>query len=237
MNQQNNPLNTPTIWAIIPAAGLGRRMAVATPKQYLKLNGKTIVEHSLEQLCRCEKVAGVVVGVAENDEYWDRSGINNDKLLGTYHGGAQRIHTVLKGLEFLSKWAAKEDWVMVHDAVRPCVGLDDINLLIEQAMQFKCSAILASSVIDTVKKINSQSQIVSTLDRDDLMLALTPQLFPVKLLQQALKSSIDRNILSTDESAAVEMLGEKPLIVKGCRSNIKITTAEDLKIAKLFLNE
>ena len=235
MDQQNKTTARPTIWAIIPAAGVGRRMAISQPKQYLQLEGKTILEHSLDKLSSCEAVAGVAVGIADNDAYWHKLEISHENLLGTYVGGAQRIHTVLKGLEYISKWAAKDDWVMVHDAVRPCVEVADIDLLIERAMQLKCSAILATPVIDTVKKLNQNGVIETTLNREELMLAATPQLFPIALLQRALELALAQNILSTDESAAVEMLGELPLAIATRRSNIKITTAEDLQIAGIFL--
>ena len=235
MYQQIKPSKSPAIWAVIPAAGVGRRMAHSVPKQYLKVQGKTILEHSLDQLCRCEFVAGVAVGIAANDDYWDLLEIKNEKLLGSYLGGIERIHTVMKGLEFLSGWAAKEDWVMVHDAVRPCVALEDINRLVDQARRLNRSAILATPVIDTVKKVTTQGGIQATLNRDELMLAATPQLFPIARLKQALQSAVDRAILSTDESAAVEMLGDSPLVVRAERSNIKITTSEDLPIAEMIL--
>ena len=237
MNHQDNKANKSTIWAIIPAAGVGRRMARSQPKQYLKLKGKTIIEHSLRQISRCSAVSGIVVGIAEDDDYWDKFEIKNKKLLGVYKGGTQRIHTVLNGLDFLSEWAGEDDWVMVHDAVRPCVCVEDVNKLVKQAMQSNRSAILASPVIETVKKINSDDEIETTLNREHLMLAMTPQLFPIKLLQQALRCAIDKAILSTDESAAVELLGLQPLAITGQRSNIKITTAEDLQIADLFLTD
>ena len=237
MNHQDNTVNKPTIWAVIPTAGIGRRMASTKPKQYLKLKGKTIIEHSLGQLSKCNAVSGIAVGIAESDSYWQKLNIKNKKFLGTYIGGSQRIHTVLNGLDYLSQWVGEQDWVMVHDAVRPCVRVEDIDLLVEHALRLNQSAILASPVIDTVKKINANAEIQTTLNRDVLMLAMTPQLFPFKLLQKALKSAIDKDIVSTDESAAVEILGLQPLAITGQRSNIKITTAEDLQIANLFLDD
>lgn len=237
MNHQDNASIKPKIWAVIPAAGVGRRMGNSRPKQYLQLNGRSILEHSLEKLFTSKAVEGVAIGIAANDEYWGKLAIRNEKLLGSYVGGDERINTVLNGLRFLSKWAARDDWVMVHDAVRPCVSVKDINLLVDKAMQSNRSAILASPVIDTVKRLNSDGTIECTLNRDELILALTPQLFPYSLLQNALGSAVDRKIHSTDESAAVEMLGEKPLAVMGCRTNIKITTIEDLTLANILLGD
>ena len=221
---------------MIPAAGVGRRMGNKQPKQYLQLKGRSILEHSLEKLFTSEAVAGVAVGIAAGDEYWEKLDIRNKKLLGAYVGGAERINTVLNGLDFLSKWAAADDWVMVHDAVRPCVSPGDINLLIEKALQSNRSAILASPVTDTVKRVNADSTIEDTVNRAELMVAMTPQLFPIKLLRKALCNALDQNILSTDESSAVEMLGEKPLAITGRRSNIKITTVEDLQMANVFID-
>lgn len=236
MNQQNDSSIKAQIWALVPAAGIGRRMASQQPKQYLKIHGKTILEHSLERLSRCDYVAGIAVGIAEQDTYWAELNITDQKLLGSYVGGVERIHTVVNGLDFISAWAAEGDWVMIHDAVRPCVRPEDINRLVEQALRFNRSAILATPVVDTVKKVNSQSFIQATLNRDELMLAATPQLFPLARLEQSLKAAIDQCVLSTDESAAVELLGESPLAVRTDRTNIKITTAEDLAVAELFLD-
>lgn len=222
---------------MIPAAGVGLRLAGSKPKQYLEIGGMSIIEHTLARLCACEAVKGIVVGIAQNDDFWEKLGFNHKKLLGTFHGGSARVITVLNGLSYLSNQAGADDWVMVHDAVRPCVTLADIDLLIGSAVQAKYGAILASPVIDTIKRVNAGGGIENTLNRDELMAAMTPQLFPYRILHKALRHAVDQNMLTTDESAAVELLGHKPLAVRGCRSNIKITTIEDLRIAEMIIGD
>ncbi len=237
VNHKNNATIKRNIWAVVPAAGVGRRMGKNQPKQYLEIRGRSIIEHSLDKLFGCKAVAGVAVGIAPDDAYWEKLDIRNKKLLGAFVGGSERVNTVLNGLDFLSNWATGDDWVMVHDAARPCVSLKDINLLIDKSLEFNCSVILASPVTDTVKRVNACNVIQGTVNRDELMLAMTPQLFPVKLLRLALRTAIDNNIPTTDESAAVEKLGKKPLAIRGQRTNIKITTVDDLQLANIFIDE
>ncbi len=225
------------IWGIIPAAGMGRRMGADLPKQYLQIADKTILGHSINKLLGCELVAGVAVGIAENDEYWSSLYIDHARFLGSYSGGRERIHTVLNGLEFLQDHANGNDWILVHDAVRPCVEIEDIRRLIEKGLKNESGAILANKVVDTVKQINKQNEIQQTLDRNQLALAQTPQLFPLSVLKKALSLAVDNNQLSTDESAAVEALGLKPIVIEGSRTNIKITASEDLKLAELIINQ
>ena len=216
---------------------MGKRMAQNLPKQYLKLNGKTIIEHSLVRLLNLDRVSGVVVGIAETDQFWSKLAVKHEKFLGIYTGGSERIHTVLKGLEYLSQWAQPEDWVMVHDAVRPCVSETDITALINNGLESKTGAILAARVVDTIKKVNPNGVIESTANRDEFMLAMTPQLFPIQLLTRALHSALGKNKLSTDESGAVEEIGRQPVVVEGQRNNIKITTSEDLELARVVLKQ
>ncbi len=226
------------IWAIIPAGGIGKRMEAALPKQYLQIAGKTILQHSIDRLLDCDLVTGVVVGIAENDEHWTDLKITHARFLGHYQGGIERIHTVMNGLDFLQKnHAGKEDWVLVHDAVRPCVEISDIDRLIELGTKSDSGAILVNKVVDTVKKVNSDDQIQRTINRNELALAQTPQFFPIDILRQALTQALQNDQLSTDESAAVEALGIKPFIVEGSRTNIKITTPQDLELAKLIVQE
>ena len=225
------------IWAIIPAAGIGKRMGGELPKQYLKLAGKTVLEHSIDKLLGCDSISGVVVGIADIDANWNQLNIHHSRFIGDYQGGEERIHTVLKGLQFLENHASKNDWAMVHDAVRPCIDIEDIEKLIQHCQKNKTGAILANKVVDTVKKINSKNEIQQTVDRNDLAFAATPQLFPIRILKRALTQAIDCGQLSTDESAAVEGLGLKPIIVEGKRTNIKITTPDDLELAKLIIQK
>ena len=212
-------------------------MGAELPKQYLQVAGKTVLEHSINKLLDCNLIAGVAVGVAENDEHWVDLKITHSRFVGHYQGGAERIHTVLNGLDFLQNHAGDRDWVLVHDAVRPCIKVADINYLIEQGLETQAGAILANKVVDTVKKINSEDQIQQTINRSELALAQTPQLFPLKILKKALNSALENNQLSTDESAAVEALGLEPIVIEGNRTNVKITTPEDLELAELLISQ
>ncbi len=212
-------------------------MGVSIPKQYLQLAGKTVLEHSIDKLLSCDLINGLALGIAENDEHWDSLRVQHPRFLGHYQGGEERIHTVLHGLDFLQSHAGDNDWILVHDAVRPCVEVAAIKHLIQQGLATNSGAILANRVVDTVKRIDNQDQIQQTLDRNELALAQTPQLFPLRILKQALTTALENNQLSTDESAAVEALGLKPLIIEGKRTNIKITTAEDLELAEVFLSD
>ena len=223
------------IWALIPAAGIGKRMHSVVPKQYLKLSDKTVLEHSIEKLLSCDAITGLAVGIARNDAYWSKLNINHLRFLGSYSGGKERIHTVLNGLEYLADHVTENDWVLVHDAVRPCVELKDVEQLIDKGLKSESGAILANRVVDTVKRIKGKDKIQETVDRNYLALAATPQLFPITLLKTALTHALETNQLSTDESAAVEALGMSPIIVEGKRTNIKITTPEDLELARLII--
>jgi len=223
------------VWAIIPAAGIGKRMNSTIPKQYIQLAGKTILEHSVSKLLASHEVAGAIVGICANDENWNQLKIDHPRFLNSYSGGSERIHTVLNGLQYLQNHASEKDWVLVHDAVRPCVEVEDINKLIKCGLKSESGAILAHKIVDTVKRVNEKEEIQKTLDRNELVLAATPQLFPISLLKKALTQAIEKGKISTDESAAVEALGLNPLIIEGKRTNIKITAAEDLEIAKRIM--
>lgn len=225
------------IWGIIPAAGIGRRLGATTPKQYLKLMGKTILEHSLEKMLACDRLSGTVVGIAPDDVVWPALGIGHPRLLGAYPGGVERVNTVIHGLDFLSSRAAPADWVLVHDAVRPCVSPERIEALINRGLASDYGAILASRVVDTIKRVDANGRIGQTLDRRALMLATTPQLFPIRLLRQALDRAIEQQLEITDESSAIEALGRMPLAIEDRRDNIKITRAEDLDLARLILDQ
>ena len=225
------------IWALIPAAGIGKRVGSTIPKQYLQLADKTVLEHSIDKLLSCDAVVGLVVGIAENDFHWNQLDINHPRFLGDYPGGKERIHTVLNGLDFLQTHASENDWVLVHDAVRPCVDVEDIERLIRVGLNSECGVILANKVVDTVKQISCEDEIQQTLNRNELALAATPQLFPINLLKKALNQALKQEQLSTDESAAVEALGLKPLIVEGKRTNIKITTPDDLELMKFIFDK
>ncbi len=239
-------------WAIIPAAGVGRRMGSHIPKQYLPLAGKTVLEQTLSVFIQHAKITGIVVAVAEGDPYWQdifesynpaHSGTEQPaKPVIVVPGGAERCYSVLNALlELYSRgnsYAVKEnDWVLVHDAARPCLKSTDIDHLIEQLSDTSEGGLLGLPMADTVKRCNSELQVVETVDRSELWRALTPQMFPLKLLKDALEQAIKNKQLVTDEASAIELRGLKPKMVEGSASNIKITHPGDLQLAELFFSE
>lgn len=228
---------SPRYWAVIPAAGIGTRMRMETPKQYLSLHGRTILEHTLARFCEHESVAGISVALAPEDPYWDRLAIaGHDKIL-TATGGVERYHSVQNGLTALADRATGDDWVMVHDAARPCLRHEDIDCLIESLAQHPVGGILALPVRDTMKRAGADNEIRETVDREGLWHALTPQMFRLDLLRDCLAAALAANQPVTDEAQAVELAGYRPLLVPGHPDNIKITHPIDLPLAELFLSQ
>jgi len=224
------------IWAIVPAAGVGARMQSGIPKQYLPLCGKPVLRHTLERLSSHSGIAGVVLGISETDTYSDcatRPAIA--KFLGSYIGGASRAETVLNGLRMASEQAGEGDWALVHDAVRPCIRGSDIDRLIAEAGEH--GGLLGIPVADTVKRADAADYVTETVSRAGLWRALTPQLFPLRILIRALEQALGDGVEPTDEAAAIERLGLRPRLVAGHPDNIKITLPGDLSMAELFLRE
>ena len=180
---------------------------------------------------------GILLGIAPDDNHWAAATVAAEKLLGIFTGGATRAHTVLNGLASLATHAAEDDWVMVHDAVRPCVRLQDIDSLIEKATANIDGGLLAIPVSDTVKRADGSQRVEQTVPRNNLWRALTPQLFRWKHLEQALQQALARGVDVTDEAGAIEAAGGRPLLVPGHADNIKVTTPEDLPLAELYLRQ
>lgn len=220
------------VYAIIPAAGVGSRMQAEHPKQYLSLLGRTVAEHTLHTLTHHPKVEGVVVGIAKDDPYWPQ--LPQIAQVVSVEGGQTRAETVLKGLEYLSKLAAPEDWVLVHDMARPCLHSTDIDALL--ACTHPEGAILGVPVADTLKKLQGH-HIKATVDRTQVWRAFTPQFFPIQLLYQALRGALAAGVEITDEASAVEWFGGKPHMIHGRSDNIKITWPEDLALAEFYLQQ
>ncbi len=226
------------LWAIVPAAGSGLRMRADRPKQYLPLLGRSVLHCTLERLGSFPTLQGVLVGIAQDDPYWPTvSAEDIPGLLGSFTGGAERAITVLKGLRELSRHAPDSDWVLVHDAVRPCVRHSDIQALV--AMRDSCpdGALLGLPLADTVKRTDESGGILETVSRDGLWRALTPQLFPIGLLRGALERALQAKVAITDEASAMEHVGRHPRMVAGHADNIKITVAGDLALAELYLRQ
>ncbi len=227
-------MTAPRIWAVIPAAGKGSRMRADIPKQYLPLLGRTVLEHALERFIAHSRVAGVILAISADDEWWP--------LLAPLHptvrvtlGGAERCHSVLNALNVLHDDCVADDWILVHDAARPCVRRTDIDRMLVELENSSCGGILGVPVRDTLKRCDSGGAIEGTVDRAQLWHALTPQMFRYGVLHRALSRVIASGGLVTDEAQAVELLGEIPRLVEGHIDNLKITRPEDLWLAALFL--
>lgn len=226
----------PAYWAIVPAAGNGRRMGAALPKQYLRLGDRTVLEHTLDTLLAVEALAGVVLIIAPDDSNWDAIRPRYaGKSLDVVSGGAERCHSVLNGLDALAGKATASDWVLVHDAARPCVRRDDIRALITSMDADSDGGLLGVPVADTMKRVAADGRVVATVDRGGLWHAFTPQMFRLDQLGTALRQAIEAHSLVTDEASAMELAGYRPLMVQGHRDNIKITLPADLELAGFYL--
>jgi len=222
-------------WAIVPAAGVGARMGADKPKQYLLLNGKTILEHTLERLLLLPYLKGLVLVVNPFDELWPSIALTRHPKVKVVDGGQQRCDSVLNGLYALEPLLQPLDWVMVHDAARPCVDLRDIDQLVDELDEHLVGGILGVPVSDTVKRLNDNYGIEETVDRRVLWQAQTPQMFRFGVLRQSLQQALQADAAITDEASAVEMANYVPIMVEGRRDNIKITRPEDLPMAELIL--
>ena len=223
-------------WAIVPAAGAGRRMGDVIPKQYLPLGGKTVIEHTLDTLLSCQRLAGVILVLSPDDERW--AGIQQrytEQTLETVTGGAERCHSVLNGLDHLAARVSADDWALVHDAARPCVRLEDIERLMSTLESSTEGGLLGVPVADTMKRVDDDVCISGTVDRDGLWHAYTPQMFRVGVLRAALQQAISDGQQVTDEANAMELAGFRPRMVQGSRDNIKITVPSDLALAAFYL--
>jgi 2-C-methyl-D-erythritol 4-phosphate cytidylyltransferase len=224
------------IWTVIPAAGIGTRMGAEIPKQYMKIQDKCILEYTLERFCFTPRIDGVVVALAENDPFWPTLSISSHEKLMYTTGGAERCHSVLNGLRRLEEVAAGSDWVLVHDAARPCLTGSDIHQLIDTLKDDEVGGILALSSHDTLKNVAGLN-IIKTIDRSRIWRALTPQMFRYEELKRALEEAADKGSVVTDEASALELKGLQPKIVEGRPDNIKITRPEDLPLANFYLEQ
>jgi 2-C-methyl-D-erythritol 4-phosphate cytidylyltransferase len=232
------------VWVVIPAAGIGERMQSDIPKQYLKINNKTVLEHTLNCFLFHPDVAGIIVVLNSDDYYWKNIKLNSnhDKPIYTVEGGKERSDSVIQGLDYLLmvEQLAEDSWVMVHDAARPCLIEKDINSLLSIRTKESTGGILASPVRDTMKRavannVTNKNIISKTESREDLWHALTPQLFRIGELKDAIITCQEKNINITDESSALEATGKQVELVEGSMNNIKITQQSDFEMATLLL--
>lgn len=232
------------VWALIPAAGHGKRMneSEGMPKQYRLLDGWPVIMHTLEGLASHPRVAGFTVCLSEDDCCWASMPAALEKPLNTCAGGSLRMHSVLKGLQAMHASGEDMGYVLVHDAVRPCLPEACLDAVIRAGTQDDHGALLALPISDTIKRVDSCDTtqkddqdlrcVSETVDREGLWLAQTPQVFKSELLQQALQYALDNNLPITDEAGAMEAAGYKPHIVLGSPANFKITFEADLDLAR-----
>ncbi len=234
-----NQQSSHAIWAIVPAAGIGRRMQSAVPKQYLLLNDSPVLKLTLDALLQNANISGLVIALQADDQYWPGIKLHSSKPVIQAKGGKERADSVLNALDALfdhEGFNPETDWVMVHDAVRPCLSQTDINRLVSEVADNADGGLLAIPVRDTKKRQHPDRQSVeTTVVREFLWRALTPQYFPASSLKKALQQALDRGDTITDESSAMELAGFSPMLVEGFEDNIKITRPADLALAGLYL--
>ena len=224
----------PAFWAVIPAAGVGARMAADRPKQYLQLGGRTILEHSLGCFLDHPRLKGLVVSLAIDDPYWPTLACATDPRIQRADGGSERSGSVLNALLQLNALGASDDdWVLVHDAARPNLSRDDLDKLLAELADDPVGGLLAVPARDTLKRVDKHGRVVDTIDRSLIWQAYTPQMFRLGALHRALADSLVADALITDEASAMEWSGQAPRLVEGRSDNIKVTRPEDLEWLKL----
>jgi len=220
-------------FGLVPAAGSGSRFGASGPKQYSRLAGKPMLYHAVERLLAAPEIEAVFVVLAPGDTEFRRHDWSafGERLAPLYCGGASRRDSVLNGLIAAASLVDPNDWMLVHDAARPCLGRAELRRLIEEAGKDDVGGILAVPVADTLKRADDEQRVLATEPRDGLWRAQTPQMFRHGMLMRALRDSVH----ATDEAAAVEALGYKPKLVEGSTKNLKVTFASDLDIAEGLL--
>jgi 2-C-methyl-D-erythritol 4-phosphate cytidylyltransferase len=205
------------------------------PKQYLSLGGVPVLQRSLDALLAWGDLRAVVVALSAADTLWPTLPACSDSRVIAAEGGARRSDSVLAGLRRLGDRAAADDWVLVHDAARPCLRRDDLLKLVAALADDPVGGLLAVPVAETVKRADSRDRVVETVSRAGLWLAQTPQLFRYGMLCEALESASRAGVEITDEAAAIERMGHRPRLVPGSPGNIKITRPDDLPLAGQYL--
>ncbi|MCL1123984.1 2-C-methyl-D-erythritol 4-phosphate cytidylyltransferase [Shewanella surugensis] len=225
-------IQSEAVIAVVPAAGIGRRMGAQIPKQYLMLNEQSILAHTLDCLLSHPQICQVVVALHPDDNYFHTLPQSQHPQLCQVVGGGERADSVLAALHEVDEGA----WVLVHDAARPCLSHDDIDKLLLARQQFPQGVILGSPVRDTMKRSTGRQQICETVSRDHLWHALTPQCFRAGSLKRNITLALSQKIAITDDASAMEWAGTSPGIIEGRADNIKVTHPNDLALASLFLD-
>lgn len=220
----------PAFWAVIPAAGVGARMAADRPKQYLQLGGLTILEHSLLCFLDHPRLKGLVISLAVDDPYWPTLPCALDSRIQQVAGGKERADSVLNALLHLHASGADDnDWVLVHDAARPNLARSDLDRLLAELADDPVGGLLAVPAKDTLKRADASGRVAETVDRSFIWQAYTPQMFRLGALHRALADGLVSNVSITDEASAIEWAGHSPRLIEGRADNIKVTRPEDLE--------
>ncbi|SEO37712.1 2-C-methyl-D-erythritol 4-phosphate cytidylyltransferase [Acinetobacter sp. yr461] len=222
------------LWAVIPAAGSGSRFSKTELKQYQYIQDRTVLEHTIRRISQLP-LNGYVLAIGTQDSFAQTLAFQNIDKAHFCSGGAERVHSVLNALNHLLNFADENDWVLVHDAARPCVTVDCLNALVAKAIESNDSAILAIPVRDTLKQVKTGDHIDKTVSRDSLWQAQTPQIAQIGKLKKAIEQALENNVTITDEASALEYMGETVRVVMGRSDNIKITYPDDLELAGLIL--
>ncbi|MFP7722753.1 2-C-methyl-D-erythritol 4-phosphate cytidylyltransferase [Lysobacter sp. A3-1-A15] len=226
---------SPSVWAVVPAAGRGTRFGGDVPKQYLEVAGRSLLEHALHALLSHPRVDGAVVALAADDARWPGWTALEGKPVLRCEGGCERADSVLAGLHALPVPVPADALVLVHDAARPNLDAADLGRLIDAAARSRDGALLAAPVRDTLKRADRAGLSEATVSRDSLWRAMTPQAFRRDALMRALLSARAAGIAVTDEAMAVERTGGRPLLVEGREDNLKVTTPADLGLVGYLL--
>ena len=237
MREAGSNTGEPKRWVVVPAAGVGARMGADCPKQYLPLQGKPLIEHTLERLLALPGIERVLVAVSSTDAYWPELDCSRHGAVETVVGGAERSDSVARALEALVGRAQAHDWVLVHDAARPCVTVANISVMFDCLGDHPIGGILGVPVADTLKRVCDDNAIETTVDRHQLWQAQTPQLFRFEKLRQALARAQAAGFRVTDEASALEHAGDQPLMIEGRSDNLKITRPADLALAQWILHQ
>lgn len=219
---------------IIPAAGVGKRMKANCPKQYLKINQTTILEHTVTRLASHPMINKIIIALGAEDEYFAKTHLSEQAKVFVVDGGKERVNSVLAGLNIIEP--DEFPWVLVHDAARPCLALNDLDSLIDACLTANIGGILASPVRDTMKR-GKDDLIQATVERVDLWHALTPQMYPTTQLKTAIEQALDAQAVITDEASAIEFSGGKSQLISSSSENIKITHPDDLALAEFIINK